>query len=224
MITKDISTYLSHNYSDFLKSITELSSSKKGKALVEDERELYDFDKITEAIYGSNLPDSADAIYATERNVFFVEYKSGFTKRIRKDNFKKELMTCPDDDKKYCDAYATLFFKNQRNEDEILRKSIHFKAVESYMTLMSEIVPRSEMSNGKRKLLTYCVVVDDYVENMEDILNNLAQKNSETNIIEDIRKSLKRFQKNATKDYYYDQIKVFSPHEFIDFINKSFSS
>lgn len=62
MITKDIKLYLASNYTDCLKSVSELSRSDNDKILVKDERELYCFDDITEALYPQNTPESADAV------------------------------------------------------------------------------------------------------------------------------------------------------------------
>ena len=220
MITKDIKSYLASNYSDYRESVSELSKSDNGKMLVNDERKLYNFDKITEDLYQKNKPESADSLYASNKKVFLVEYKSGFKKKITKDNFDKKLMTCYEDDEKYCEAYANLFFKNQKNEDKILRHSLQFKAIESYMTLMEEIVKKSDEEHVE-KALVYCVVVDDYVENMEDILNDLAKKKTDKNALESVRQSLSRFRKTDNKQYYYDDIKVFSPYEFKVFLNQN---
>ena len=222
MITKDIKSYLASNYTDYLKSVSELSKSDNGKILVKDERELYCFDGITEALYPQKTPESADAVYASDKKIFFVEYKSGFKKKITKENFDKRRMSCYENEEKYCEAYAELFFKNQKNENKGLYHSLQFKAVESYMTFFKEIVPKSDEDEEKTgKLLIYCVVVDDYVESMEDILNDLAKKSSETNTMENIRNSFSRFRTTSNKDYYYDDIKVFSPHEFIEFMNQN---
>ena len=46
MITKDIGSYMSAAYNADLKSITELSESKKGISLISDERKLYDYDEM----------------------------------------------------------------------------------------------------------------------------------------------------------------------------------
>lgn len=222
MITKDVKSYLTSNCANHLETISNLSRSDDGKVLVEDERKLYNYDKITKEFYTTKTPDSADAIYATNRKVFFVEYKSGFKKKINKGNFDKRLMTCPDDDEKYCEPFATLFIKMQKKENEILRHSIHMKAIESYMTFIKEIEPNSQ-EDAIPKSLVFCVVVDDYVENMEDILTDLAKKPSDTNTITSLRQSLARFGKTGSKDYYYDEIKVFSPHEFKVFVDKNVS-
>lgn len=221
MVAKDVKSYLVSNCDEYLETISELSRSDAGKVLVKDERKLYNYDKVTKEFYSTKTPDSVDAIYATNRKVFFVEFKSGFKKKISKENFDKSLMTCPDDDVKYCKAYATLFFKIQEKENEILRYSIHMKAIESYMTFIKEIEPNSQ-DDEKTKLLVFCVVIDDYVESMEDILTGLAKKPSDTNTITSLRQSLSRFRKNGRKDYYYDEINVFSPHEFKVFIDKNY--
>lgn len=219
MITKDINSYLANNYICFLQPISEMSKSDNGKILVKDDRKLYNFDKITEELYQHNLPESADGVYALKNKIFFVEYKSGFKRKITKENFKETQMACPDDSKKFCRPYAELFFKNQKNEDKILYHSIHQKAVESFMTFMKEIVFKSEEDQQSKELI-FCVVVDDYVENMEDILNGLAKKSSDSNTIGSLRQSLSRFRKAENKDYYYDDIKVLSPHEFTEFLDQ----
>lgn len=220
MSTNDIQSYLANNYTDFLKPVSELSKSDQGKVLVEDERKLYNFDKITEKLYPNCIPESVDSLYVLNNKVLFVEYKSGFKKKISKDNFKKEKMSCPDDSKKFCQPYAKLFFDNQKKEDKVLYYSIHQKAIESYMTFMKGIVPEVE-NNEQSRFLMFCVVIDDYVENMEDILNGLSKKSSDSNLIGSMRQSLSRFRKMGNKDYYYDEIKVFSPHEFIRFLDEN---
>lgn len=218
MNTNDVKEFLENNYAEYLESVSDLSRSDNGKILVEDERKLYNFDKITKKIYPQNSPESADALYASDNKIFFVEYKSGFSKKINKKNFDPKKMTCYDNDEKYCEAYARLFLKNQKNEDKILKHSIHFKAVESYMTYMQEIASKCGKELDK---VLYCVVVDDYVDNMEDILNSLAAKKSDTNIREELRQSLSRFRKRKKKSYYYDDIKVFSPYEFKKFLTQN---
>ena len=117
-----------------------------------------------------------------------------------KKNFDKKRMSCYDDKEKFCEAYAELFFKNQETEEKVLKHSLHLKTVESYMTLMKEIVPKSKMDEAEtKKTLVFCVVIDDYVESMEDTLNMLAKRKSDTNAMEDVRKSLSRFRKKVTK-------------------------
>ena len=213
MSTKDIKSHLADKYSDYLDTISMMSKSDDGKILVNDERKLYNFDKITEALYGNQHPESVDSMYASKRKIYFVEYKSGFKKKINKKNFKKENMTCPDDEGKYCEPYAKLFFENQKNENKILYHSIYMKAIESYVTFMKEIEANSD-EDGIRKTLILCVVIDDYVESMEDTLTELAKKPSETNSMTSLRQSLSRLHKNSKKDYYYDEIRVLSPYEF----------
>lgn len=221
MITKDIKSYLANNYSEYLESISELSKICGDKSLVKDNRKLYNFDKITQKIYEKNLPQSVDSVYASSKKIFFIEYKTGFKKKINRNNFDKERMKCPYIGK-YCKDYGKLFFRNQTNEDTILRNSLQLKAIESYTTFMEQIVSKSrEDENHIRKSLIYCVVVDDYVSHMENILDMLADRKSDTNIIEGLKKSLSRFQKTENKDYYFDEIKVFSPHDFREFVTRN---
>lgn len=220
MITKDIKSHLADRYSEHLDTISNMSKSDKGQILVKDERKLYNFDGITKTLYRKNTPESADSIYATKRKIYFVEYKGGFKKNVDKGNFDKERMKCPDDKDKYCKEFERIFFKNQKNEEKVLRNSIHMKALESYMTFMNEIEPNCD-EDGVNKILVFCVVVDDYVESMEDILTGLAKKPSETNTMTSLRQSLSRFHKTPQKKYYYDEIKVLSPYEFKKFVTQN---
>lgn len=60
MITKDIKSHLFNKYADHLDTISNMSKSDNGKTLVKDERKLYNFDKITEDLYGNPHPESVD--------------------------------------------------------------------------------------------------------------------------------------------------------------------
>ena len=68
----------------------------------------------------------------------------------------------------------------------------------------------------------FCVVVDDYIDSMEDTLTELASKPSSTNTFSRVKSSLSRFvhlKTSDNKDYYYDEIKVLSPYEYKKYLN-----
>lgn len=221
MNTEEIRTYLFQQYGDYLEPISRLSESTKGKILVSDHRELFNFDKISEKIYSSKKPSSADSIYISENAVILIEFKSGFKKIITKKSFDISKITCPDDGAKPCYEYAKLLFQKQRCESNELLDSIRLKAIESYITLEKEILPfcnnSQDIPTRKRRFI-FCTVVDDYIDSMEDTLNELSGKNSDNNTITSIKNALSRL--ILHKNYYYTEIKVFSPYEFIQYLNE----
>ena len=226
MITKDVAEYLSRVHERKLESVTELSESGKGISLVNDERQMYNFDKITEMISGKReAPNSADAMLVTNRQILFTEFKSGFVKKINKRNFDYKRMDCPDKPSIICRPYANLFIENQNMENEQLLDSLKLKAIESYVTLEKQILPLCEEKIiGKALRCVFGVVIDVPNDKEEDILNELAEvKDDESeNTIAQIRQSLKRLSGNKCTNgetYLYDEIKVFSPYEFKKYLD-----
>ncbi len=53
MNTEEIRAYLFRQYQEFLEPISRLSTSTKGKILVSDHRELFNFDQISVKMYSS---------------------------------------------------------------------------------------------------------------------------------------------------------------------------
>lgn len=226
MITKDVAEYLSRVYERELESVTELSESGKGISLVNDERQMYNFDKITEQISGKHeAPNSADAMLVTNRQILFTEFKSGFVKKINKKNFDYKRMDCPDEPSKTCKPYADLFIEKQNMENEQLLDSLKLKAIESYTTLEKQILPLcKDKTIGKAVRCVYGVVIDVPNDKEEDILNQLAELKDEEseNAIAQIRQSLRRLSGNKcvnNETYLYDEIKVFSPYEFKKYLD-----
>ena len=226
MIQKDLSNYIISEFSDYLESISLLSKSTEGKVLVEDERELYNFDKITEKVYNNiKVPSSADALLITDKELLLTEFKSGFKRKISKETIDYSRLTCPDDNMKICKDYAKLLIDKGKLETRELLDSLKFKAIESFVTLEKKLFPLCEgdLSGNKRVKITFCVVVDDYIDSMEDTLAELANKPSVSNTLCDVKSSLSRFTGLKTPDgmdYFYDEIKVFSPYEFRQYINR----
>lgn len=220
MNTEEIRAYLFRQYQEFLEPISRLSTSTKRKILVSDHRELFNFDKISEKIYSSKKPSSADSIYISENEVILIEFKSGFKKVITKNNFDISKIACPDDSARPCYDYAKLLFQKQKCESRELLDSIRLKAIESYITLEKEILPFCSDSYGllKKRKFIFCAVVDDYIDSMEDTLNELSGKSSDNNTITSIKNALSRL--ILHKNYYYTEIKVFSPYEFIQYLNE----
>jgi len=173
---------------------------------------MYDFDGICDSIFPKGRkPTSADGIDIDPRVVRFVEFKSGFQKKITKYNFDQEKACC-EKTGEYCEDYWNLFFKNRSEETAELIASIRFKALESYLTLEKQFLPHCQDSEKPVKLIFVVVIDGDPVDGLEDDLAELAgQKSGTNNILSTIRNSLSRLvnvQDAQGNIYCYDAIEV----------------
>lgn len=179
---------------------------------------LFHFDKISEALYTQGkAPTSADGLEVTSRGVEFIEFKSGFKRKITKNNFDEKQGWC-EDGKKVCAWYWDLFFKEQEKEIAELISSIRFKAIESYITLEKHVFPKCQHS-GVHIPLKFVVVIDeDEIDNMEDTLAGLAgEADVKDNHFSAIRSALRRLTGQRDTDgneYYYDSIEVLSARDY----------
>lgn len=225
MIQKDVYSYIIAEFSRYLEPISVLSRSTQGKVLVKDNRNLYNFDKITEFVYNNTkIPSSADALLVTESVILLTEFKSGFKRNISRETIDYSRLTCPDDNSKICKDFADLLLSKGELETNELLDSLKFKAIESYVTLEKKVFPLCcKCLTSKCARVIFCVVIDDYVESMEDTLSELAGKPIISNSMEKVRMSLSRFVNLTTSDnkrYFYDEIKVCSPYEYIQYIKE----
>lgn len=220
MITKDLKSYADINWSGYLKTLTELSRSGNNnpKSLIERDQKLYCFDDICSAIFPSGkIAESADAILITRKTVELIEFKTGFKKRITKENLDSEKAKC-EQTNQICNEYWNLFFKNQDKDTKELIASIRNKAIESYVTLEKMILPECD-NLQKGKNLKYIAVIDeDGVDAMENTLLNLSGGESKTNnsvsCLQNALRRLTGLKTHAGEIYYYDEVKVMSPQEF----------
>ena len=221
MITKELQTYVQDNWGQFAEPVREVSKSgSRGKALIDNAIPLYNFDKICANIFQpfpGKQPASADGLAFTGKWIELVEFKTGFKKKITKNNFNKEMGSCPITGV-YCEDYWKLFFKNQKKENDELVASIRTKAIESYITLEKHVFPLCRDSDGQKRLRYVAVIDADSVDGIEDTLADLAGgKNVEGNPFISVRKALQRLVGMSDAEglsYFYDEIQVMSAMEF----------
>lgn len=225
MIDKNLQKYAAQTWQGdtYIKPLCEISKSdNKNLPLVDRHEKIYCFDYISEQIYEKEKPCSVDGLFFNKNTAYFVEFKTGFKKKITRKNYDEEKAKCPTH-KHPCKDYGDLFFKNQNKETEELKSSIKFKAIESYITLEKQILPCCQ-EEGKCKLVLLVVVDIDAMEDYENILSNLGEEHtpSETinnNEIDSISKALNNYRLKTDKhtppcNYYYDKIEVMSAEEF----------
>lgn len=219
MIDRNLGEYIESNYAFTKKTITEISSNDNGKSLVKSDKEIYCFDDISGAIYPNDKPTSVDGLLVMEKTIYFIEFKSGFKQNITKQNFDSQKMGCPRDGV-YCKDYAELFFKKQKSDKKELKQNIRMKAIETYVTVEKCIFPQCEETSKQYKLNLIVVIDGKGDDENLSILNDLSGKSGddEINDFDDLKKSLKPYMNKKDdfgNDYYYDEIKVMSPTQFI---------
>ncbi|MDE5910110.1 MAG: hypothetical protein K2H52_15410 [Lachnospiraceae bacterium] len=226
MVQKDLCNCITSEFSNYLEPISLLSKSTEGKVLVRDERKLYNFDKITQKVYNNTkVPSSADALLISSRGLLLTEFKSGFKRKISEETIDYSRLTCPDDNTKICKDYAKLLIDKGKLETSELLDSLKFKAIESFVTLEKKLFSLCSggITENKHVKVIFCVVIDDYIDSMEDTLTELADKPAVSNTLSNVRLSLSRFVGLKTtdgKDYFYDEVKVLSPYEYTRYIDR----
>lgn len=226
MAKQDVENYVTANWGQHKETVTELSKEqKKGTSLVLADTQMYNFDKITKDIYATKknaMPTSADALTFSRKHILFVEFKSGFKKKVRKNALDKEKAKCEKIDD-ICPDYWKIFFKNQESETIGLINSLQMKAADSYITLEKQILPKCEGDNSRVLVDLWVIIDEEEIDYMEDTLASLANKTIEekNNIFERIRKALNRFlrQQDANGNrYYYESIHVMSARDYENYL------
>lgn len=225
MIDKDLQQYFAQAWQGdtYIKPLSEISKpDNKKPPLVDRHEKIYCFDCISEKLYEKDKPCSVDGLFFYKNKAYFVEFKTGFKKKITRKNYNEEKAMCPEN-KHPCKFYRDLFFKNQDKETEELKTSIKFKAIESYITLEKQILPCCQ-EGGKCELVLLVVVDVEAIEDYENILSELGEehtpsKTNNSNEIDSISNALNNYRRKKDKhspsnDYYYDKIQVMSADEF----------
>ncbi len=170
---------LINRYSDCHKPFAEISSNDSGEALINIEDNAFNFDRITEKLFGgTSIFCSADALYIGKRSLYLIEFKRGFSRDLDTEKMEPDDKEC-----KKCNYYIREFYKqlykNIEQGKEVLLQNIHLKAIESYYTLVKMILPicKSERSNIR---LIFIVVIDastDPLAAYEEMNYDLASLN-----------------------------------------------
>lgn len=219
MLTKDLLHYAEMNWEGYKATVSVISRNDQTHIpLVTGDALLFHFDKISEALYPQGkAPTSADGLEITERSAAFIEFKSGFKRKITKNNFDEEQARC-EDGNKICTKYWDLFFKEQGKEIAELISSIRFKAIESYITLEKHIFPKCRQADEQIPLKFVVIIDEDAVEGMEDTLAELAgETDIKDNHFSALRSALRRLTGQCDADgngYYYDSIEVLSARDY----------
>lgn len=232
MVKKDVEAFLntyktqfSERGNPYFESISVLSKAQKGDPnsvpLVDSNEKIYDFDELTKELSGrSLLPTSVDGVIVSNNIVYFIEFKQGFKKKITKENFDKEKMTCKDDETFFCHFYKDVFFKNKDLETKDLKSSLLLKAAESYTLFEKKILPQCNTIEKKIKLNLIVVMDGNADEELEFKFGGKQQSNVFYNVQESLKSHFSLQKDQNGNDFYYDCIEVHTANSFKSFIQK----
>lgn len=210
-----IQNYLAEHFQDCLEAVSEIAKSDGDQpSPIQSAQLMYSFDKINKRIYPESACFcSADALFVRKNCIELIEFKTGFKRRITKQNWKPEKAGCDHLQGGICEDYWKLFWKLEDCEKGALIDSIKDKAVESYVTLEKHILPQQQGSSPIQ--LRYIAVIDsESMEDYEDALSGLSNmKTTPTNSIGQVKNALSklcRCKDCEGSPYYYDDIVVCS--------------
>lgn len=222
-MSSELQDYLKKNYSDCINTVTELSKNlHSNESSVTSDKKLFNFDNLVKTICNNNLHTSADAMYidTTTNTITFIEFKGGFHDLISETTKDSSLIKCPKNENIECNDYFQLF--KLKREKENLKYNLICKIVETFVFYKYELFTLLDYSdrNNQNIKLNFLVVINDYVEEYEAELNEVAfgsenteNKSDSNNVINQIKQITKRF-RNKNGRYYYHNVNACGVKEF----------
>lgn len=219
MIKENLKQYAEENWAQYKKTISCITQSGDQKgSLVESEHTLYCFDDITAFLFQKqDKPASVDGIAFYRSATRLIEFKAGYHDIIDDKHYDPQKAMC-EETQKECLELKPLLKKIRKKEKSELIDSIRLKAIESYITLEKQILPKCIPQEKKTTVEFWVVTDEEPTDTMKDIYESVSgSKTCCDSPFDQLRKTLQRLsvQKDAEgKDYYYDKIKVISAVEF----------
>ena len=215
---KDVLQFLtSLDSTEYKATFKKLSQGSNGY-LVDSEALGYNFDKIKSYLLHGDKLKSADALTIKDDSIYFIEFKTGFEKRISDSNFDYSKWKC-DATNDFCEQGSKYFKMYQKSTLEVYKLSNFAKLLESFLIFEKFILPNCNDTEIQFKL-KYIVVVDavkdEPVDAIETILYELGNINNNSNRINQFKRSIKKYQfKDSTGQYVlYDDVDVFMKEQF----------
>lgn len=221
-MSSELKNYLMNNYSDCIDTVTELSKNlHSNESSIMNDKKLFNFDSLVKKICRNNPHTSADAMYIDiEKNtIIFIEFKGGFHDLISVATKDSSLIRCPRDNNIECNDYYNILMKKRQKEKENLKYNLICKIVETFVFYTYELFTllNSSNENNQNIKLNFLVVINDYLEEYEDELNEVAfgseNKSDLNNVINQIKQITTRF-RNKNGRYYYHNVSACGVNEF----------
>lgn len=224
MSIQAIRQYIEANFQDYYEPVSEICKNTRAATHpLNSDFHMYNFDKISSKVTNKPGFTSADALRIRRNSIELIEFKTGFTRKITKENWDPRLSTCYRDPEITCEPFKRLILKKAQLEIDDLRNSIRNKAIESYITWDKCIM--TQLSVAEPITLNYVVVVDgDDTEQIEDILSDVANKKApQTNDIAQLKQSLSIYTGRKSQDntpYCFNSISIHTFREYQQLLSK----
>lgn len=215
-MSSELKDYLISKHSDCISTVTDLSKNlHSNESSVTSDKQLFNFDNLVKKICSDNPPTSADAMYidTTTNTITFIEFKGGFHDLISETTKDSSLIRCPKNNDIECNDYYNILMKKRQKEKENLKYNLICKIVETFVFYKYELFTLLDYSdrNNQNIKLNFLVVINDYVEEYEAELNEVAfgsenteNKSDLNNVINQIKQITKRFRNKNGRYYYHD--------------------
>lgn len=222
-----IESFFNEHFHEHLSTISEVSKSDNGSFFIDSDVPAWNFDKITGCCFPKNSPFSTDCVLFSQKNIYFVEFKSGLDKIIDWSNFNSDGVRCAVLGDRPCPRYGIALRQRDDYKEGMLLLNFQMKASDSYKTFEKKII--SQMNQPAESLCKYrlhlMAVVDcENFENSycENIMLQMSESEAvpEMNHIAKIQNALKRFNRS---DIWFDQVDVYGVQDFCDFLKETFS-
>ena len=221
MSIQAVQEYVDLHFSDCIEMITDICQNENGQGNLNSDERIFNYDKISLRILGNKHACSADGLRFCRKHVEFIEFKTGFERRITRENWNPNLAICPTY-KIECQDYRKVFFEKSEKETKELFSSIRDKAIESYITWEKHILQNISKDHVA---IHFIAVVDCPPEDrIEDIQGELSKKTPKNNSVVGIKHSLSRLQGRRDSEhhpYFYDCIHVYSFTEYQGILDSS---
>lgn len=220
-----ISGYDIENYFSTIptKTFAELSLGSNG-SLIDSTKTAICYDDLVKSYCKIAPLKSVDSIMVKGKNVFFIEFKTGFKQKINKGNFDKNKWFC-EHKEEICEENMKRFIDYQKLSYKEQKRSLNLKAVESICFFNGIILPQCTLCD-KEYNLVLIVVVDvssspiDALQSMQNEMGGIETEDGNT--YKDINSSFNKLRpSNFNGDpIFYDKIFVYSVEQFEELLLK----
>lgn len=213
----DVEKKIESRFSGTKKTLSVLSRSDKEKpetALVQNKEIAYDFDEITDLVWGCDDFSSADALFVKQEGIFLIEFKTGFSS-VDAEIVDSQLVCDKLPKPMVCEEYKKCLKQRNDYKKKSLYYSIKLKVVESYRTLVYKIFS-NEMPRNDYTLNFLCVIdgkniaLEKYGNDITELTKKFPEGDSE-NYVTRLKKSIKKYRDSL---YGYDSIDVWTAGDF----------
>lgn len=205
----------------YTKSISKISSSGGGKPLVDISDTAFCFDDyVADWSPSGECFCSADALFIKGKNIYLIEFKSGFSHVPNFESLPQPLEDC-NTCKKSLERLRKQLVSNDHDKKENLALHIRIKILESYYILFNSVLPK--IGSDIEHVITNFIIVADVrvnpIEALAQAMADLSEGYSASGLESHFRRY--RTQNRLTKKpNFYNHVTVIPVDNFPEFFKE----